>query len=375
MDKCFADGAADNEFGHVYNRFTYCKRFPTKADYYEIRPNRPPKKVGTTSFTYEMFALGDSQDRRIRLFSRVQEDSVDYDWGWWDNIWLAPNIRLGLIGQCGEAFEICSGTRGAVTMPYAVWDNSTNWFYWDVYNREAPGVGRDKISFNQFFLEWNSPDPPYTTIQTGRSAGRLMRCDSGDYFTKFPNTTYPKACVFAEVTPRLTYDSANADVDEVANHIRIAQDTPNATWPKLVPEGQPQPRNKKIPGKYLPSDPNAAGLHRITEKHEPGWYKWNRDHVRGACYKEGPEKDLYLDTGLPNPPISGLEQCDEYPFASTLEGAAHPDWDFSVKAVTIDDNRIAGSELQDYYVYDRVLSWDPTLPEQIKNDRFFVEIK
>ncbi|MEU6392387.1 hypothetical protein [Streptomyces sp. NPDC046939] len=374
VDRCFANGSADNEFGHIYNRFVYCKRFRTDADYYLVRPNRPPEKVGTTSFTYEMFALGDSQNRRVRLFARIQKDSVDYDWGWWDNIWLAPNIRLGMIGQCGEPFEICSGTRGPATLPYAVWDNSTDWYYWDIQNRETAGVGRDKISLNQFFLEWESTDPPFTTIQTGRSHGRVMRCDSGDYFNKFPNLSYPKACVFAEVTSRLTFDSRDDNINEVAEHIRTAQNNPNATWPKLVPEGQPQPRDKRIPGKYEPTNPNAVGLHRITEKHEPGWYKANRDHVRGACYKEGDLKDLYWDTGLPNRPIGGLEECDEYPMASTLEGAAHPDWDFSVRAVDKDDNGRAGNALQDYYVYDRVLSWDPTLPPEIKNDLFFVEI-
>ncbi|MGV9732410.1 NucA/NucB deoxyribonuclease domain-containing protein, partial [Streptomyces albogriseolus] len=28
------------------------------------------------------------------------------------------------------------------------------------------------------------------------------------------------------------------------------------------------------------------------------------------------------------------EQCDEYPFASTLEGAGKASWDFSVKSVS-----------------------------------------
>ncbi|MFC7614376.1 NucA/NucB deoxyribonuclease domain-containing protein [Actinokineospora soli] len=124
---------------------------------------------------------------------------------------------------------------------------------------------------------------------------------------------------------------------------------------------------------FVAGDPTAPGLHRITETLHPGEYLNNRNHKDGACYKTGPERDLYLDTGLPRPPIPSIEQCDEYPFASTLEGAAHPHWDFSVMAVPVSDNASGGGQLVTFYHEDRVLAWDFDLPESI-NDEFWVEI-
>jgi hypothetical protein len=112
-------------------------------------------------------------------------------------------------------------------------------------------------------------------------------------------------------------------------------------------------------------------LHRIT-KEDPE-YKDNGDHKDGACYGTGPYSDLYLGLGLPEPPQSGVEECDEYPFASTLEGAANPVWDFSVRAVLDFQNSTAGGRLGQYYFGDRVLRYDFGLSDQL-NDRFYVNI-
>ena len=202
----------------------------------------------------------------------------------------------------------------------------------------------------------------------------MLRCDSADYFQQ-GSATYPKACVFSEVIPHLTY-TLDSDIRSVAFHIFTAQHHPNLTYPLLVPFGVPMPRDKRIPGQYIAGDPDAPGLHRITPTLHPGEYKANGEHKDGACYKRGPHRDEYFDTGLPVPPRTPDEQCDEYPFASTLEGAAHPYWDFSVKAVPQPDNSIAGARLANYYVDDRILAWDPGLdrPDET-NDRFYVEIK
>jgi hypothetical protein len=61
------------------------------------------------------------------------------------------------------------------------------------------------------------------------------------------------------------------------------------------------------------------------------------------------------------------------PLPHHARGAAHPDWDFSVRAVPEWQNGTAGSDLGAYVTNDRILSWDPTLP-LAANDRYYVQI-
>ncbi|MFF2066743.1 NucA/NucB deoxyribonuclease domain-containing protein [Streptomyces sp. NPDC058200] len=91
-----------------------------------------------------------------------------------------------------------------------------------------------------------------------------------------------------------------------------------------------------------------------------------------ACSSTGE----YATTGLPSilRPTLG-QDCDEYPFRSTLEGAASPNWDFSVRAVDTTQNQSAGGSLSGFYGTDRVLAWDPTLPfPDDSNDTFYVRV-
>ncbi|SNY73328.1 Deoxyribonuclease NucA/NucB [Paractinoplanes atraurantiacus] len=371
LDQCMTSDA-ENEFGHVLNRFVYCKRFETQVNFYRVVQGFRIK-MGETEFTYELVGQGDDHARRIRTFARIQEDSVDYDWRiGWEQVFIAPYLPLSFIMNCVEDFEVCNATRGPVVLPFVTWDNNTDWFYWDVYNFARSGVGRDVISYNQFYLEFQALG--YGVSDPGHSASRRVRCDSATYLAH-GTTQYPEACVFAEVIPHLNYQ-VGTDHGSVALHIATAQDRPNDTWPKLVPEDVPPPRDKRIPGKYQPGVADAPGLHRITAELHPGQTKDNEDHKEGACYKRGTQKDLYLDTGLPTPPDTSVEQCDEYPFGSTLEGAAHPDWDFSVRAVPQRDNSVAGGILRAWYTDDRILAWDAELPApDITNDEFYVNIE
>ncbi|WP_254708364.1 NucA/NucB deoxyribonuclease domain-containing protein [Streptomyces lunaelactis] len=53
------------------------------------------------------------------------------------------------------------------------------------------------------------------------------------------------------------------------------------------------------------------------------------------------------------------EQCDEFPFASTKEGAGKGDGNFSVRYVPQPDNSTAGAGLSAWYGQDRILDGDP----------------
>jgi hypothetical protein len=100
----------------------------------------------------------------------------------------------------------------------------------------------------------------------------------------------------------------------------------------------------------------------------------NRAEALRACTRVGryanpPGTIVPAYPGLPvtDYPQSGKD-CDEYPFASTREGAnltANVFPEFSVRAVSASPNRCAGSALGRYYKDDRIL---------YVNDGFFVEI-
>lgn len=63
---------------------------------------------------------------------------------------------------------------------------------------------------------------------------------------------------------------------------------------------------------------------------------------------------------------TSTQDCDEYPFAVTQEGAASPIWDFSVRAVDLTHNRRAGNYLMQYHQWDRILYG--------QNDNYYVHI-
>ncbi|MER6239069.1 NucA/NucB deoxyribonuclease domain-containing protein [Streptomyces clavifer] len=373
-EACFKADNVETGIGRIHNRFTYCTRVNIEAVYWSIdNKGIPIEEEGTTTAQLEVFSQGDDTDRRARVFAQIRKDSVDYDWGPLDNIFVAPNVPLSLLGQCVQDSDVCHATRGSYTMPWATWDNNPAWAWWDLYNHEAVSEGRDKISYNQWTIELFTDNQEYKTLIRGRTPARMLRCDSATYFN-LGKAKYPKACIFSEVTPHLTYTLGSTH-HAVAEHIDAAQNRPNSTYPLLAPPGVPWPRNKYIPGKYIAGNPDAPGLHRITKALHPTQSKANKDNKDGACFKTGPERDKYLDTGLPTRPPAG-EQCDEYPFASTLEGAGNPKPDFSVKSIPATDNRVAGGILRKYYVDDRILAWDASLPRPTEtNDRFYVHIQ
>lgn len=119
--------------------------------------------------------------------------------------------------------------------------------------------------------------------------------------------------------PHLQYWITNADGTKsphraVAEHIRQAQDDPNSTFPPK-PDGSP----KKIPGKYTGEVDDLTILERIPPDSQQAGE--NERAKNAAC----------AHLGRPPADENGVEyQCDEYPFASTWQGAgsaarSHPD--------------------------------------------------
>ncbi|MGW4464827.1 DNRLRE domain-containing protein [Micromonospora sp. NPDC004704] len=160
---------------------------------------------------------------------------------------------------------------------------------------------------------------------------KAIRCDSS------PNiSVYNGGCVIRNGVSTFKLNKNDLKVQHSAEHIDTAQQTPNLTEP-LPPAGQ----RKHIPGSRESNDP----LHRLTG----GGIKNNRDLAIAACNRIwGTNRD----------------SCDEYPFASTKEGALTGPLSYSVDEIPLKDNCASGSRLGWFYQKHRILPGDP----------FFVQI-
>jgi hypothetical protein len=366
VNECVNAPGAKTSTGRVHNRFLYCRQARFGVEYWKLDDKGVPVELaGITTVLTTQIAYGSKQSRSVRIFLRVEPGSADYDkWGLIDRLTKAPYQHLIINVECLAGLDLpdprCERGGDYVMKTISEWDDGAGWQHWDITSKK-PTVQEGGVDFEwrhqwQFRYEGAALDD-FQTVIPGHSVLRTLRCDSATYFRY-----QGEACVFDDVIPHLTYSTSDTGVSEVAAHIRNAQDTPNDTYPLVSP-----PRDKIIPGKFDPDDGLKPALHRLPN-FDPR-YQENQDHKDAACYLDGPAdlNDYYRQLGLPaagKTPVAG-QDCDEYPFRITVEGAANPQWDFSVQGVNNSQNRRAGSRLGTYLRQDRILYY---------NDGFFVDI-
>jgi hypothetical protein len=180
-----------------------------------------------------------------------------------------------------------------------------------------------------------------------------VRFDSAAY-----NRRAQLGSVFPDATPALRYDRSDTSdpsapvepyfgVAAVADHIGDALEDPGSTYPTKT--------DKKLPGG------NALNpMHRLVPAlgpNEEARRDDNRSVVESTC----------KSANMPGRPAEGEAlDCDEFPFASSYEGAARYQYegdpylnDFSVRYIGRDENQEAGRRLGTWYDNDRILSHDP----------------
>ncbi|WP_197289844.1 NucA/NucB deoxyribonuclease domain-containing protein [Saccharothrix sp. NRRL B-16348] len=145
------------------------------------------------------------------------------------------------------------------------------------------------------------PSPPVTFTS------EAVRCD-----TSTPNAT--AGCALSRHTPTLHYTTAANG--ELATHIRDAQ---AAGLPGSPTSGRPLTRQT-----------NAALINR--------------------------NRSIACPSSLPRPPG---HQCDEYPFASTNQGAYLSGGLYSARMIDENDNEQGGRELNAFYRDNRIVNSDP----------------
>lgn len=332
-DECRARGS------WIKNRFEWCTTWIATA--LKFRDGLP---VGYMFMTIELIGYGrDDGVRSIVIYGRPTAVFFGQEITAFDSVGL--DLDCGIEGDPGCA------DSAAISKPLSAWvaDSTLGaWSRWEITSNESVAPEQfNRLLGHDFHFSVRLGAASDLTEDFG------IRCDSAPYFP----TGRPKACIFADVIPHLQYsikDENGNDTNqkEAALHIRQAQDFPNTTDPAEL-------WDKEIPGKYT-GVPWEGYLNRVpgeTSVFPPPteWLANERQRLIGCATLPAPPADMVRP------------QCDEYPFKTTLQGAASEVWDYSVKKITGSHNESAGSLLGHYYEDDRILYREV--------DRFYVEIR
>ncbi|CUW33346.1 NucA/NucB deoxyribonuclease domain-containing protein [Streptomyces reticuli] len=180
----------------------------------------------------------------------------------------------------------------------------------NVRKRGQKGSGSAVITHHFTNPAWGTSTP----VELGTTD---VRCD-----TALPGRTTQVGCINQGYVPEMVYNK-RGEYPELAKHIAYAQDV------------------KKLPGKHG----TKQYLTRLTDKKK---ITKNRDK---ACPSSRPRPQG--------------KSCDEYPFATTWQGASTGSGKFSWRMINARQNSQGGNALNNFYTYNRI----------IEKDRFLVWIK
>ncbi len=193
--------------------------------------------------------------------------------------------------------------------------------------RDDKAIGVHKLAVHHMPFPPFWPGPVKRYVMEGG-----FRFDSAQYiFHK--GTQHGHGAIFDRVLPRLQLFRAEPGFPQVSEHI----------WQAINNTGSTKP---EVSGKRIPDE-----LHRVF--YDDVRRQANNDQARITCNVYFPGRGS--GTG---------ENCDEFPFQSTREGAAAsqygaPFGQYSAKPVPRGENSLAGNGLSVFYGWDRILDGDP----------------
>lgn len=307
--------------GWIKNHFSYCQLGLLSFDQF--------RRVGPILFPVGGFSA------RITNMGYTYNGLRDMDWGIRvDQIdsWGLSNIGiLRVEADCAaDPAGSCRTANNGVSKLVPDWENNElgQIFYHSPADPSDPANGEQRAT-GTFQIEYEFRTR-FTQDRDGPETS--VRFDSAWYL---PNK---QGSIFNRVDPYLTFSTSDDEVKQSAFHIKDAQEHPGDTYPKVA--------GKKIPGASA-----KEPLHRLY--HDAERRRQNReDFAVPVCKQQWPG---YEELG---------QQCDEYPHASTYEGAARhlyepvPYGQFSVRPINGYDNENSGRRLGTWYGNDRILDGD-----------------
>lgn len=315
-----ADAARDYD-GLVLHHMFWCSVRAATVTVADCNSSGDCINHGVASFVVTTLGYGASDWREIEFVTELS------------NFIFEGNVARVLQEPLSVSMT-CSTVAGSACIGFSTngrTDTIANWqsvpsTYHNFHSATPNAIGVDQVSWYDFTGRVSIPGDFF------EHTGNGFRCDSASYLLR---NDQQGGCVFDLVTETFAELSVtDPDVDQSAAHIEMAQETPELTDPPL--------NNKSIPG----SPESLRPLNRLY--HDRDLYNQNRATVAEYCgaifgdYSQG-----------------GLYDCDEYPFASTLQGAATARGHFSIQVIEASDNRAAGGRLGNWYTNQRLLDDDP----------------
>ncbi|MBP0457978.1 DNRLRE domain-containing protein [Streptomyces montanisoli] len=362
--ECHNSSDSDNDSGWIKNRFSYCQETLTFL---------PAIKCGLWPpgcYVQGLFMSRNTLIGRGKIGGLDGSELTRYaDFDMNVNVWTAegdfnkPGASMKATLECegswqgggGNDEEACdNGIHDGRTDTAAGWDadGDTQFDLWSSTPKLPDIADDEQIATGLFKPVLKFTIPGYGQVLPTEGEQGEIRFDSAVY-----NRRAPLGSVFPDATPAFRYDKSDTSnagngtqepylgVAAVANHIDEARKDPDSTYPKKD-------------GKKLPGGSALDPLHRIAGV--PGSIARARKDANRAVVSS-----LCKSDAVPGGPADGLD-CDEYPFASTTEGAARYKYegdqykgDVSLRFIDSVENQEAGGRLGAWYENDRILNWDP----------------
>ncbi|MGW6689190.1 ricin-type beta-trefoil lectin domain protein [Streptomyces sp. NPDC054961] len=321
---CDADLAGHQANGHVLNHFSFCRwgyNTATKLD-------GQGRIEGQVRFRETEVGDGSKTARTGRVYVKVTEVTSTgiFAAGTGATMRMAVSAS-GYPGSCSASF----GTTSVYQEPVATW-NDTFVFY-EVTSPSTSGdqTRIDKVASCSFHSGYKVDSAKGATDYSSGPAGG-MRMDSAAYLAPYGT----EGTIFNYALPSLLYDYNNKELGRVAEHIFYTFRNPDGTDPWISTP-------KIIPGEYIV----GKMLHRNYPKFNAASDEISKNNLSAkntACASVVKGNSTY--------------ECDEFPFASTKEGAGLGDRNFSVRYLPQPDNSKAGGALSKWYGEDRILDGD-----------------
>lgn len=359
--ECKSNAESGNAGGWTKNHFAWCGRL--YADHKAKTCDNPQdpatcRTVGTFRVQYDIIGYGrheqadsspSTTDRHMNFTIVVNDIPAAMRTGVYTS--ADSTLSLGISCVTQDADKNCrTGSANGATRKLDEWKTQPNTYVELI----SPANEPSKANGDQFI------HADVTSVSAGQAPGyppttpkvelpmTSIRFDSSWY-----NQQAKRGSIFTVVDPFLRFSRAdNTGYKQVADHLWQALNRPGETKPPFS--------DKQLPGRTI-NNP----LHRLVPSYSDAnntRVNSNRYYAKAwGCNPYFPNWNVPVEYPPEYPQGRPVQECDEYPFASTYEGAARWKTDgdqyknmFSAKPVYWRDNQAAGTLLGNWYDWDRI---------------------